>query len=131
MKTIFDIHILFQNYAEVKTAEETVKLISFGGSCKTEYFTGEVLPGGVDVQTLFLDTTGKVSACYILKGVDADNHPCKVFIENEGDILEDGSMHTTPKVITDSEALKWLNTAALKCRFASVGEEFHVILYVE
>ena len=131
MEKIFDIHIVFKEYAEVKTPEELVKLISFGGKTQTRWFTGEVLPGGVDVQTLGADGTGKVSARYILQGMDQSGMPCKVYVENEGIIDERGAMHTMPKVLTDSVALAWLNSTQLHCEFASVGEEFHVQLFAE
>lgn len=152
MQKILDIHIIFKDCAEVKTAEKTVRIISFAGKCETEFFRGEVLPGGVDVQVLGAaeskssetvdcgkavdvsagcTTLGTVSARYILEGVDASGTPCKVYVENEGVIDSQKGMLTAPKVLTDSEELKWLHEAELKCGFETRNEEFHVIIYAK
>jgi len=131
MRDIFDIEIVFQDYAEVKTADKWVKIISFGGSCNSKYFRGKVLHGGTDVQVLESDGTGMVSARYILEGVDESGASCKVYVCNEGVIDVNGEMRTKPQVHTDSETLAWLSMEDLRCRFETREGIFHVIIYGE
>lgn len=126
MQEILRIHIIFEEYAQVKTAEEIVKIISFSGKCETDLFHGEILPGAADVQRIKSDGRGEVSAKYILKGVDATAAPCKIYVENIGTINHKGEMQTSPKIITDSEELKWLNSAQLTCSFETKDNEFYV-----
>lgn len=38
--------------------------------------------------------------------------PCKIYIQNDGE-HDNGFLPTTPKVYTDSEALRWLEDADL------------------
>ena len=54
-----------------------------------------------------------LSARYILEGVDRDGKDCRIFIENNGSAAENGDMHTTPMIITDSSALSYLETERL------------------
>lgn len=130
-RDIFDIEISFRDYAELKTGENTVKIISFGGKCTGSFFEGEILPGGTDVQVLKKDGTGTVSARYIMQGADDSGRLCKVYIENEGIIDKAGKMLTTPKVFTDCEELMRVLNVELHCRFETREEKFHVIIYGE
>lgn len=73
--------------------------------------------GGVDTQII-----GKnggphtLSARYMLQGTDNAGHSCKIYIENNGNIdktLKTALFRTSPKMITDSKALSFLNREAL------------------
>lgn len=128
MKDILDINIIVTDVAEVQGEDSLVKMLAFNGMCDGEYFEGTVLPGGMDVQTIRPDGTGTVSARYMLAGKDAEGNDCKIYVDNTGVIDEAGNMRTTPKIVTDSKALFWMQKEALRCRFEMRGEEFHVII---
>ena len=130
MKDILDIHIEITDVAEVQGSDALVKMLAFTGRCAGEYFKGRVLPGGMDVQTIRRGGTGTVSARYMLEGTDTEEKLCKIYVENTGIIDENGNMLTTPKLVTNSEALGWLQQEKLCCRFEMRGKEFHVILGV-
>ena len=54
---------------------------AFGGYCDTDFFKGEVLPGGFDNMKKE-NGISTLSAIYILKGVDNKGDSCHIFIEN-------------------------------------------------
>lgn len=90
-------------------------MLAFDGTCECENFHGKVLPGGVDTQQEWYPNARTLSARYMLEGVDATGAACKIFIENNAVLDADGqAAYTVPKVITDSDALAWLETTALK-----------------
>ncbi|MCR5581698.1 MAG: DUF3237 domain-containing protein [Pseudobutyrivibrio sp.] len=97
---------------DVKGFSGSARMINFTGYCRCDNFTGDIMPGGVDTQR-DLDGRFTLSARYMLKGVDRAGQECSIFIENngEGDISEG---YTRPCILTDSEALKYLETASLK-----------------
>lgn len=92
---------------------DSVVMISFNGSAAGKYFQGQVLSGGVDTQ--IISKSGDrhtLSARYMLEGKDYTGEPCKIYIENNGSISEktkDILFRTYPKIITDSQALEFLN----------------------
>lgn len=87
---------------------ETVNFVPFSGEAKSEYFQGKVLDGGVDTQVYNKDG-GSLSARYVLEGTDCAGKPCKIFIENNGKF---GEEYTHPRIVTDSDTLKFLNNNA-------------------
>jgi hypothetical protein len=131
MREIFDISVYIGDIDETITKAKTVKMIPFTGKCKSQYFVGEIMPGAMDVQIVEKDGKGTVSARYVIKGIDSSLIPCKVYIENTGIIEQNGEMRTTPKIVTDSEDLEWLQTAELHCGFAMEDDVFHVKIYSE
>lgn len=114
MKTeVLHIYIDVKGFYEVKGHTGTARMILFDGEAISEYFTGKVLPGGVDTQKEIAVGSG-LSARYILEGKDRGGKECKLFIENNGPFPEDGGMiHTVPKIYTDSEDLAFLEEAKL------------------
>ncbi len=85
-------------------------MVLFEGECDCDNFKGKILPGGVDTQHYYAEGKGRISARYMLEGVDKEGKPCKIFIQNDGE-YDNGFLPTTPKVYTDSEALRWLEDA--------------------
>ncbi|HCE74419.1 MAG TPA: hypothetical protein DEP67_08350, partial [Lachnospiraceae bacterium] len=53
-------------------------------------------------------------ARYIMRGTDLSGRPCSIFIENNGMAAEDGRIRTVPRILTDSDALSYLETAELR-----------------
>ncbi|WP_035787341.1 hypothetical protein [Butyrivibrio sp. XPD2002] len=103
---------------EVKGHTGTGRMILFDGDADCENFKGKILPGGVDTQKE-LDGKFTLSARYILEGKDFEGKDCKIFVENNGEPGEDGQLKTVPRVLTDSEALSYLENKAL---FGSIEE---------
>lgn len=96
---------------------DSVVMITFTGSVTGKYFTGKVLPGGVDTQIIENDR-GKhtISARYILEGKDFKGEDCKIYIENNGYAIKNPDnilFRTYPKIITNSNALDFLNQELL------------------
>ena len=97
---------------QVNSGKGFFNMVLFDGECDCENFKGKVLPGGVDTQHYYAEGKGRISARYMLEGVDKEGNPCKIFIQNDGE-HDSGFLPTTPKVYTDSEALRWLEDADL------------------
>ena len=130
MQEIFNIIIDIISVDEVIGCHTTAKMISFKGKCEGPYFNGEVMNNGVDTQLISKDDIGRVSARYMMKGVDSSSCPCKIFIENECEVDCTGEMNTTPKIVTDSKELSWLQEEKL-CGKVAVEEDkrLHVRIY--
>lgn len=129
MKEIFDISINIDNVNEIVTNDKIVKMISFTGDCNSEYFVGDVMPGGIDVQVIDKNGSGTISARYILMGMDYLMIPCNVYIDNTGIIEHSGGIKTNPKIITDSEGLGWLQSVKLSCDFVTENNVLHIKIY--
>ncbi len=96
---------------------DSVLMIPFTGQATGKYFEGTVLNGGVDTQIIgrFGDRHS-LSARYMLHGRDHTGQECDLYIENNGEIdprLTDVLFRTTPRIITNSEALAFLNNSLL------------------
>lgn len=129
IKTIFEIEIEIERTNEVKGKNRNVCMVFFQGKVKSELFTGHVLSGGCDTQ-LFDGNTKTLSARYILEGTDHDNNKCRIFIENNG-IEKNGQLTTTPKIITDSPSLMYLEEASLFGKIASKNGKLNITIFEE
>ena len=81
---VLTINVRITAINEVKGNAGTARMILFDGDAASEYFTGTILPGGVDTQK---DKPGEgtlLSARYILEGTDYKGESCRIFIENNG-----------------------------------------------
>jgi hypothetical protein len=110
---VLTVQVRVKEALEVKGGINGVTMILFDGECECDNFKGKILPGGVDTQRLGEDGRVKLSARYIMEGVDYTGKSCRIFIENNGEIQSDGRIVTSPCILTDSDALKHLETAAL------------------
>lgn len=97
---------------QVSSGKGFFNMVLFDGECVGDYFQGKVLNGGVDTQHYYAEGKGTLSARYMMEGVDKEGKPCKIFVQNEG-VHEHGFLPTTPRIYTDSEALRWLEDADL------------------
>lgn len=100
---------------EVKSPLCTKVMVLFGGTCKGKDFTGTIMPGGVDTQTITPDGVFSLSARYMVEGKTTDGTPARLFIENNS--LPDGT--TRPVIYTDCDALRYLEQTPLR---GQVGE---------
>lgn len=83
----------------------TVKTIAFTGSADGNCFCGKTVGTGIDTQKL-CGENGTVSARYLLEGTDGEKKPCRVFIENNGEIKGGVIGRTKPEIVTDSPFLR-------------------------
>lgn len=113
MTEVLIVNVKLTGFYEVKGSAGCAKMITFDGDVDCDNFRGMILPGGVDTQTIGDDGIIHLSARYILEGEDLTGESCKIFIENNGEVLPDGSIKTIPKILTNSNALKYLETEVL------------------
>jgi len=127
MKT-FKIKITIKECIHLECTPNSINFISFSGICDNEYFKGITLDNSVDTQIIGPDGKTTLSARYILSGTDLTGKKANIFIENNGYIDESGIIKTTPKIITDSNALKWLEYEIKSGTLETIGDELYVIL---
>jgi hypothetical protein len=115
-EVVLTIDVLLDDFLEVKGTAGTALMILFHGKSEGKYFNGEILPGGVDTQKEPAGAARILSARYILEGTDCEGEKCRIFVENNGEITDPqsgGNVETKPLIYTDSQALKWLESADL------------------
>ncbi|MEK4660865.1 DUF3237 family protein [Priestia sp. FSL H7-0729] len=118
LEELFTVHVNIERSFDLQNNEEdSVVMITFTGSVTGNYFEGIVLDGGVDTQIIGKNgDPHTLSARYMIQGKDYTGHACKIYIENNGNIdktLKTALFRTSPKMITDSKALSFLNSETL------------------
>ena len=113
MKEILKIHVLLDGSQVVKGKTGESCMILFHGTADGPYFTGEILPSGVDTQKEFYGSPRQLSARYTIRGKDYEGNDCQLFIENNGEVGQDGQVITRPMIFTDSPLLQWIEEAEL------------------
>ncbi len=108
-KLIFEVIVDIdpKQVSQLKGPAGEVVMIPFGGTVKGELFSGRVLPGGVDTQTVDRNGLRHMSARYMLEGMDKNGEKCRIYIDNNGWFPDEMSMpfKTIPTFFTDSQAL--------------------------
>lgn len=112
MIEIIRLLITVLGFTSVSNGTETVNMVQFDGKAVGEYFSGEILPGGVDTQT-YTPSSGCLSARYMLKGIDMTGDSCIIFVENHA---KAGEAITQPRIVTNSKSLAFLNRSPLTGR---------------
>lgn len=132
MEEILTIYIDMLDIFEVKGENAEAVMINFTGNCKSKYFNGNILPGGVDTQKEYYPQNRTLSARYMLEGFDDEGKPCRIFIENEATCNSRGKVdHTVPKIITDSKSLFWMQESYLKGIIEPKGEGCIIHIFKE
>lgn len=127
---ILTIDVLLKEFNEVKGHKGEALMILFDGYCHSEIFDGVILNGGVDTQRQDAGSNLRtLSARYILQGKDFEGKECRIFIENNG-TSDGGRFATTPKILTDSDALKELEDTDLVGSISSTDEEGHIQIHI-
>ena len=127
---ILTIDVLLKEFNEVKGHKGEALMILFDGYCHSEIFDGVILNGGVDTQRQDAGSNLRtLSARYILQGKDFEGKECHIFIENNG-TSDGGRFATTPKILTDSDALKELEDTDLVGSISSTDEEGHIQIHI-
>lgn len=125
---ILDIHVQIDEYLEVTGHTASAGMLPFHGHATSPYFNGIICSGAVDTQIKKNGQEKHLSARYMLKGTDLTGTECHIFIENEGTLTE-GEIITTPKIITDSKNLSFLETASLQGRVISKDNGVLIEIY--
>lgn len=110
---------------------DTAVMLPFTGECDAPLFKGKILPGGVDTQRIYPDGSGTLSARYTLEGVDDHGKPCRLFIENTAVMDGDVEFVTYPVIRTDSESLRWLETADLRGAIEHCEDHIEIVISSE
>lgn len=119
LEQVLTVHVKIGKTSELRNPNgDSVVMITFTGDATGRYFEGVVLDGGVDTQIIGKSGDRHIlSARYILQGKDYAGQSCEIYIENNGSF---GGKHpegvifrTRPSMITNSEALSFLNDAIL------------------
>lgn len=126
---VLKLFIDVEAFDEVKGNTGDVLLISFRGHVDCELFKGVIEKNGVDTQIQYHGKQRTLSARYIVNGEDKTGSKCHIFIENNGVINENGQIVTTPRIITDSKELAWLETAELSGEVESGANGLIIHIY--
>lgn len=127
---IIKIDVNIRDVEKVVSSTSKVIMISFDGYASGDFFTGNILPGAIDTQQQEGDSELYLSARYMLSGMDYMDKKCRIFIENSGVVKNDEQIiYATPKIITDSENLKWLESASLKSYVIPNKNGVQVLIY--
>lgn len=121
---VLRIYVNVTGFYEVVSGDRTIRMLPFEGTCDGPFFKGNILPGGVDTQKGYADGTGTLSARYMIEGTDCEGNACKLFIENNAKF----NNYTVPTIITDSPALKWLETADLQGRLEFPDGKLNIVI---
>lgn len=119
---ILKIYVKIEDDVQVNGTTANIKMIWFTGYAKSKYFEGNILPGGVDLQSCKQGERVHLSARYVMEGKDAEGNECRIYVENNGYTDENGEIRTIPTVITDSKVLSWMETAKMEGSVSSEND---------
>ncbi len=128
---IMRIKVFLTGSTTVEGHAQKVVMLPFTGEYTGPLFTGTILPGGVDTQRIEQDGRCALSARYALSGTDCAGKPCQLFIENTAVASPGAEMLTHPVIRTDSEALRWLETAELTGRMEQFPDHIEIVIHTE
>ena len=131
MEEILSIDVVIDGAYEVNGVDGNACMIAFHGESNCKNFKGPILPGGVDTQKQIASGERTLSARYILEGEDYTGEKCKIFIENNGRFLENGTIETKPLIITDSKALNWMASADIKGTVTGTENGVRIAFFAE
>ncbi|MEC0123280.1 DUF3237 family protein [Paenibacillus pabuli] len=111
---VFTVHVVIgETFNLQNDSGDSVVMISFTGHATGKYFQGIVLGGATDTQIIGQHgDKHSLSARYMLRGTDYTGQDCELYIENNGEIheqLKGVLFRTSPRIITNSKALSFLN----------------------
>lgn len=128
MEICLIIHVkLAKNNYYLKGKDMDICMLPFTGTAEGPYFKGKVLGEGVDTQMIYHDGRFKLSARYMLEGVDYKGNPCRIFIENNGEAMD----QCTPNIVTDSPELQFLTESKLSSKVVGLDNSIEVRIYRE
>lgn len=105
----FEIDVDPQAITELKSEYGAVSIIPFTGRVRSALFSGEIRPGGTDVQIENPAGLRRLCAKYIFQGKDYTGQDCLLFVENVGFLTGEEKpgavLRACPRFLTDSRAL--------------------------
>lgn len=128
---ILRIKVYLTGNIATKGGTDTAVMLPFTGECDSPLFKGKILPGGVDTQRIYPDGSGTLSARYTLEGVDDQGKACRLFIDNAAVLDGDVELVTYPTIRTDSESLRWLETADLTGALEHFPDHIEIVISSE
>ena len=132
MVEILNVDALLDETYEFTGEAGTARMVTFHGSAGGEFFTGTILPGAVDTQKILKGGERSLSARYILEGTDYLGQKCRIFIENNAVLSEDGRIgYTTPTILTDSKALRTFMFYEVTGIVTPTEKGVHISFYME
>lgn len=118
MKLLLTVHVTIIDSCVVNNGTNGIVMIPFTGHAEGDFFTGKIVGIGIDTQKIEGNQLVSLSARYMLSGKDYTGKECKIFIENNGNSLE----NCIPTIVTDSEALVCWQQADLVSRVTPTEE---------
>ena len=85
MEEILRVMVRLDGISEVEGKTGAARMIAFSGEADGPYFSGKILPHGVDTQKSEAGKPLQLSARYMLEGIDCTGKQCCLFIENNGE----------------------------------------------
>lgn len=128
---ILRIKVFLTGNIVTKGSADTAVMLPFTGECDSPLFKGKILPGGVDTQRIYPDGSGTLSARYTLEGRDDQGAACRLFIDNAAVLDGDVELVTHPTIRTDSERLRWLETADLTGALEHFPDHIEIVISTE
>lgn len=119
-KTVLTLSVTDKDLYSVDGNTCRVDMQYFDGEASGDYFNGSTSDEGTVVIKDYKEGNKQLCARYMLKGTDPDGKNCSIFIEDNAVADETGAFITKPTIITDSDALAWLETADLQGRITDV-----------
>ena len=105
----FKVYADSQEVSNLECAYGAVTMIPFRATVESELFTGETLPGAVDVQIENPAKSRNMCAKYMFKGTDGEGNPCLLFVENNSYLApimrNEPFFDACPMFLTDSPFL--------------------------
>ena len=80
---IFNVYADPSQVSDLECPYGKVTMIPFRATVDSALFTGETLPGAVDVQIENPGMSRHMCAKYMFKGTDAEGNPCRLFVKND------------------------------------------------
>lgn len=111
MELILTVNVKTDAPTFIKGEKQNILSIPFTAKAVGPAFFGETVGVGVDTQKI-KDGKAFLSARYILRGKDFTGADATLFIENNGASLDS----CKPMIVTDSEALSYLESAELTAK---------------
>lgn len=121
---VLRVFVNLTGFHEVVSGKGTIRMLPFDGTVDGPFFKGTILSGAADTQKADPTGNGGLSARYVIEGEDCEGTSCKMFIENNAPF----NAPTVPDIITDSPALRWLETAQLQGRIEFPDGKLNIVV---
>ena len=135
-KLVFDFRIQIhdEKVSHLVATNGMVVMIPFSGKVDSDLFTGEILPGAIDVQVQNAAGIRHMCARYMFVGKDYTGTECKLFVDNNGyfepDSQNAGPFKTCPTFMTDSKALSgYLEGAHFRGEGHMKEDGLHILVF--